>query len=127
MFDKLFSKAPYQLILKTTKLFGFAFFSLDAPAGRLRFYRSRVDYFAMVVSLTFSFFIATTVFYNDDAPPMIKSVILAIGTVFIWNVTLISSLMIKICNIFGAKTLFEGLNSLHRIDRQARCFYVNFH
>jgi hypothetical protein len=125
MFDKLFSKAPYNLIIKTVKLFGFVFFSLDTSAGRLKFYRNRVDYFAIVVSLTFSFLIVSTVFYNDE-PPMVKSIILAMGIIFMWNLTIISSLVMKISNIFGARTSFEGLKSLSRIDVQASSFYVNF-
>lgn len=120
MLEKYFSKAPYPVIVTFTKICGFAFFTISTKNGRFEPYQSRVDYFAMVVSFSFSLIVLSTIFYNDEPARLVKSVILGLGTTFMWNLTLVSAFVMKLCNVVGLRIFFSGIKNIIRIDNQVR-------
>lgn len=122
MLDKYFSKAPYPAVITTIKVCGFTFFSINEKNGRLEPYQSRVDYFAMILSLSFSFFVTTTVFQNDDPARVVKSVILGLGLTFIWNITLVSAMLMKLCNVVGTRIFFIGIRNVIRLDEHVSLY-----
>jgi hypothetical protein len=98
------------------KFSGFVFYSLKSSQNGVKFHRNFFDYFIFFVSLTFSLY--NLVFGNQDLKIEVKSQIMDIGMMILFQLSLVSIVLTKGINMFGAPEAFNMMKILVEIDKK---------
>lgn len=112
----------YKLVLFIGKLSGFVFFSAKHTLHDVSFYENWTDY----VIFTISFFFSVVIAVGGSSLSFkvaVKSVIVGIGTDFLFKISLYSIVVTKFINMIGRHETYKILELFKRIDKKVS---INF-
>lgn len=110
----------FKMLLFVMKTSGFAFYSVKwSDNGAVQIYNSFSDY--LIFGL--SFLLSAAVIYISGGTTRevgIKSVILSDGTILLWQLSLIASMITKVLNFFSDQKSFSIFLDLRWFERKVR-------
>jgi hypothetical protein len=99
------------------KICGFGFFTVKSSLNGLTYQKNILDYGFFVASFAFSF-VLYDLEMSHSIDMNIKSVILNIGTVFLFRVAMISVIITKVANMIGSREAFTIFQDFERINKK---------
>lgn len=107
----------YKLSVAITKISGFAFYSMKKCNEKFKFFLSWRDYLILISSFSFSFY----VFLNGAKTSFnfeLKSTILNLGTIILWQVSMGGVIVTKVVNFVAGKRVMGVIPDFMWIDKK---------
>lgn len=117
------STFSYKIGYFMIKLTGFCFFTLKHASNGFEFHQSLFDYLIFILSFCFSFYAA--IWGKQTMEIEIKSKILNIGTMFLFQVTLFAFFVTKSINFIRVRAFFNIFKSYEEIDKKVSCIFYH--